>query len=229
MEWPATYKEKPTMNVLSKRFFTGLLAAFLGVMLVTTLLVNDCSAYVYWTNWDINAIARANLDGTGVDQSWIEGCWIPWGIAVDENYVYWSNALEIFGSIGRANLDGTGADPFWITWCSESYGVAVDQGHVYWPTYYPSNTVGQANLASKPTTVAGSMAAFTFRNPAWAALDASVTKTYAITPMFVSDTTNYQPTLRFTISNTLLLRGTAGSVSSYFFSLNPPTVTLVEP
>jgi len=73
------------------------------------------------------------------------------------------------------------------------------------------------------------MAAFTFRNPAWGALNADVTQPYAITPMLVGGETDYQPTLRFTISNTLLLRGTAGNASSYFFSLNAPTVTLVEP
>jgi hypothetical protein len=97
--------------------------------------------------------------------------------------------------------------------------------------YYTTATAffGQANLASTPTTVAGSMVAFTFRNPAWGALNADVTQTYAISPIIVRPDTDYQPTLRFTISNTLLLRGTAGNASSYFFSLNAPTVTLVEP
>jgi len=99
--------------------------------------------------------------------------------------------------------------------------------------YYTTATTfgGQTNLASTPTTVAGNMAEFTFYNPdpAWGGLNAGVTQTFAITPITVGPTTDYQPTLRFTISNTLLLKGTAGNPSSYFFSLNPPTGSLVEP
>lgn len=97
--------------------------------------------------------------------------------------------------------------------------------------YYTTATAffGQTNLASTPTTVAGSMAAFTFYNPAWGALGVDVAQAYAITPITVGPTTDYQPTLRFTISTTLLLKGTAGNVSSYFFSLDAPTGSLVEP
>jgi len=97
--------------------------------------------------------------------------------------------------------------------------------------YYTTATTfgGQTNLASSPTTVAGSMAEFTFYNPAWGALNADVTQTFSITPITVGPTTDYQPTLRFTISNSLLLKGTAGNASSYFFSLDAPTLSLVEP
>lgn len=99
--------------------------------------------------------------------------------------------------------------------------------------YYTTATAffGQSNVASSPTTVAGSMAEFTFYNPdpAWGGLNADVTQTFSITPITVGPTTDYQPTLRFTISNTLLLKGTAGNPFSYFFSLDPPTGSLVEP
>ena len=97
--------------------------------------------------------------------------------------------------------------------------------------YYTTATAffGQTNLASTPTTVAGSMAEFTFYNPAWGALGVDVTQTFAITPITVGPATDYQPTLRFTISNTLLLKGTAGNATSYFFSLDAPTLSLVEP
>jgi hypothetical protein len=88
---------------------------------------------------------------------------------------------------------------------------------------------GQPNLASKPTTVAGSMAAFTFYIQAWGALDADVTQTFSITPVTVGPTTDYQPTLRFTISDNLQLKGTTGTPSTYYFSLSAPTVSLVEP
>ena len=99
--------------------------------------------------------------------------------------------------------------------------------------YYTTGTTfgGQANLASTPTTVAGEMAVFTFYNPepTWGGFDADVAQTYAITSITVGPTTDYQPTLRFTISNTLLLKGTAGNPSSYYFTLNPPVGSLVEP
>jgi hypothetical protein len=97
--------------------------------------------------------------------------------------------------------------------------------------YYTTATAvsGQPNLASKPTTVAGSMAAFTFYIQAWGALDADVTQTFSITPVTVGPTTDYQPTLRFTISDKLLFKGTAGTASTYYFVLGAPTVSIVEP
>jgi hypothetical protein len=75
--------------------------------------------------------------------------------------------------------------------------------------YYTTATAfgGQATLASTPTNTAGSMAAFTFRNPAWGALNTPVTQTFGITPVTVEGATDYEPTLRFTISGTLLLKG----------------------
>jgi hypothetical protein len=97
--------------------------------------------------------------------------------------------------------------------------------------YYTTATTfgGQTNLASTPTTVAGSMAEFTFRIGDWGALDADVTQTYPITPITVGPATDYQPTLRFTISDKLVLNGTAGTPATYYFSLSEPTVSIVEP
>lgn len=105
---------------------------------------------------------------------------------------------------------------------SLSYGLA---------TYYTTATTfgGQTNLASTPTTTAGSMAEYTFYIAAWGALSADVTQTFDITPVTVGPTTDYQPTMRFTISNTLLLKGSAGTSSTYYFALSAPTVSIVEP
>jgi hypothetical protein len=99
-------------------------------------------------------------------------------------------------------------------------------------SYYTTATpfFGQKNLACSPTTIPGSMAEFIFYNPTWGALGVNAPpQTYAITPITVGITTDFQPTLRFTISNTLRLKGTAGNPSSYFFSLDAPTGSLVEP
>ena len=92
--------------------------------------------------------------------------------------------------------------------------------------YYTTATpfMGLANQASKPTTDESDKAAFTFTNPAGA------TYTFDINPAItVNANTDYQPTLRFTISNTVLLKGTAGNPNSYFLTLDAPTVAFVEP
>ena len=412
------------MSTFLKKLLTYFLTTFLGVMLVTTLLSHTCSAYIYWTNVESNTIGRANLDGTGPNQSWITGGNAPARAAVDSNYVYWTNYSGY--TIGRANLDGSSPDQNWITGCDEPFGIAVDSNYVYWAnngtnaigranldgtganqnwitvgnwplgvavtpaptitsftpttgstgatviitgtnftgttvkfggtdaasftvdsttqisavvgtgstgnvtvttdggtatsastftydsspptlatttpssydcsvtkvemyngsnwvtifsgtaalnvvpggtfpgvsdlslpagtysqirvtltnsfplkgsrsyggtTYYTTATTfgGQTNLASTPTTVAGSMAAFTFRIEAWGTINAEVTQTFPITPVTVGPSIDYQPTLRLTISDKLELKGTAGSPSSYYFALSTPTVSIVVP
>ena len=62
---------------------------------------------VYWSNPEQGTIGRANLDGSGVDQSFIAGAQDPWSVAVSGSDLYWTSAST--GTIGRAQLDGTGA------------------------------------------------------------------------------------------------------------------------
>src|SRR5262245_31206419 len=84
-----------------------LLAALLAVSLA---LAARADAFVYWTNPGTNlesgTIGRANLDGTGVDESFIP---IPGrhpigvgGVAVNDTHIYW--ATRDPDLIGRANL-----------------------------------------------------------------------------------------------------------------------------
>jgi virginiamycin B lyase len=98
-------------------FITGL-AAPVGVA------VNASS--IYWGNNNSNTIGRANLNGTGVNASFITGSGgctdLP---ALDATYIYWSNACG--SSIGRANLDGTGVNEAFLNVPSNPGGVAVDQ------------------------------------------------------------------------------------------------------
>jgi hypothetical protein len=53
-------------------------------------------------------IGRANLDASGLDQSFISGLTDPAGIAVDGAHIYWTefNPATQTAEIGRANLDG---------------------------------------------------------------------------------------------------------------------------
>jgi hypothetical protein len=97
--------------------------------------------------------------------------------------------------------------------------------------YYTTATTfgGRTNLESTPTTAAGEMAEFTFYEPAWGALNEDITRTSAIAPVTVGPATDYQPTLRFTITTKLHLKESAGDAPSLFFSLGVPAVSIVEP
>jgi hypothetical protein len=116
-------------------------------------------AHVYWTTQV--SIGRANLDGTGVQKSFIPGVnagattSAACGLAVDRTHIYWANGAK--GTIGRANLDGTGAtQDFIVTGARFAVcGLVLDGAHIYWGTSSFSDlgnnlptdgTIGRANL-----------------------------------------------------------------------------------
>lgn len=101
-------------------------------------------AYVYWSDLGSGKIARANLDGTLANSSFIAlgGGNDPVHIAVDAQHVYWADDYR--DTIGRANLDGTGVNRDFITGAYYPWGIAVDGGHVYWAN--SNGTIGRANL-----------------------------------------------------------------------------------
>jgi virginiamycin B lyase len=126
----------------------GRLRAVLGTLvaaLVMAVVATPANAFVYWTNYSASAIGRANLDGTGVDQSFITGAsaFGPYGVAVDGQHIYWANSNT--NVIGRANVDGSGVDQSFITGVFYSVGVAVDGQHIYWANYN-AGAIGRANL-----------------------------------------------------------------------------------
>lgn len=89
---------------------------------------------------------------------------------------------------------------------------------------------GAGNIASDPSTNIGSQTVYTFKISEWGALNADVTETSLITPPITVDaTTDYQPTLRFTISKTFLLKGSAGKDTTYYFALSKPAVNIILP
>jgi hypothetical protein len=67
-------------------------------------------------------MGRANLDGSGANQSFIKAGTHPWGVAVDRQYVYWANNDDT--TIGRANLDGSAANQSFIAGANGPVGVA---------------------------------------------------------------------------------------------------------
>jgi virginiamycin B lyase len=117
-----------------------------AVVLLVLAFAPGAGARVYWGNYNNGTFGRANLDGTGVDQSFILAApgATPYGVAVDGAHVYWINYTP--NSIGRANLDGSGVDPNFIpTGTVGSDGLAVDAGHIYWANVN-AGTIGRANL-----------------------------------------------------------------------------------
>jgi hypothetical protein len=119
-----------------------LLAALLVLALA---FAPEAEGHVYWGNYNTGAFGRANLDGTGVDQSFIMAAPFatPYGVAVDNAHVYWINYTP--SSVGRANLDASGVDQSFVpAGTTGSDGVAVDGAHVYWANL--NGTIGRANL-----------------------------------------------------------------------------------
>jgi sugar lactone lactonase YvrE len=93
---------------------------------VTGVAVNG--AYVYWSNSGEDAIGRAKLDGTGVEQRCITPRSVPLenvpeGLAVDGEHVYWTNYPA--NSIGRANLDGSSTEERFVGVQGVPEGIAV--------------------------------------------------------------------------------------------------------
>jgi hypothetical protein len=98
---------------------------------------------------DANRIGRANVDGTGVNPSFISGVPSPYTIATDGTYLYGANGG--LPSIARASLDGAGVDQTFIPLVFPATGLAVDATGIYrttWPDpfgRYPA-LIGRANL-----------------------------------------------------------------------------------
>ena len=105
------------------------------------LLPAIASAYVYWTNTNLPAIGRANLDGSNPNQSFIPAA-LPRGVAVDAHHIYWGIYPN---AIGRANLDGSNVNTSFITGASLPDGVAVDSDYIYWANSN-SQAIGRADI-----------------------------------------------------------------------------------
>ena len=93
------------------------------------------------------AIGRANLDGTGVNHSFIANISGGVGITVDGSYMYWAEPH----SIARATLDGRLVDEGFITHVDTPQETAVNGSYIYWTNYVgvgknQNGTIGRADL-----------------------------------------------------------------------------------
>jgi virginiamycin B lyase len=142
-----------------------LVLALLAALVVLPLALSPrAEAFVYWTNSSTNAIGRANLDGTGVDERFIGGTELPGAVAVDGHYIYWAGYGQVAhpteeqgAAIARARLDGTKVD--WTFIPNATNGpqvgirqIAVDDDHIYWTEVFshagvtPAGSISRANL-----------------------------------------------------------------------------------
>jgi hypothetical protein len=73
---------------------------------------------------DNDALGRAAVDGTAVDESWLPGANATGGVAVDASHIYWSD--DGSDMIERANLDGSAVDGSFIWTQAAVAGLAID-------------------------------------------------------------------------------------------------------
>jgi hypothetical protein len=96
---------------------------------------------VYWSAPSTGTIARANLDGTGVDLAWVTDLLNPLQLALGPNgeYMYFGRAGTPDGppgALGRVGLDGTGANNYFAIqtefdqYAQEGF-VAANASHLY--------------------------------------------------------------------------------------------------
>ena len=98
-------------------------------------------AFLYWGA--SGAIGRANIDGSGVDPSFISfGGVTPGSIAVDGSHIYWAQYTT---GVERANLNGTGLDRTFFGG-SGAQAVAVDASHMYWSQEPGVGGITRANI-----------------------------------------------------------------------------------
>ena len=104
-------------------------------------------SYIYWGIYDPGAIGRANLNGTGVNQSFIEPGTDVAGLTFNSSHLYWSTANGSNATdIGRAKLNGSGVNSAFITTDETNpCGVAVSSTYIYWVGDF-GDYIGRANL-----------------------------------------------------------------------------------
>jgi virginiamycin B lyase len=109
------------------------------------------AAHIYWSTGadvfygSVGYIGRANLDGSGIDDSFIKtGSNLYPGLAVDGAHISWTNFAA--RSIGRANLDGSAVETNFIKTDELSRGLAVDASHIYWTGISLSAKPGQEHI-----------------------------------------------------------------------------------
>jgi len=108
--------------------------------------------HIYWRS--TTHIARANLDGSDVEKSFLTvGFNGVGGLAANSGHIYWASTGDPYGGyIGRANINGTEQSNDWIKIPERSGStgfIAADEEHIYWELAEPGNifSIARANLS----------------------------------------------------------------------------------
>ncbi len=99
--------------------------------------------HLYWSRVG-GSIARANLNGTGVELEYAKGVTGDIsGLAVNARHIYW-NTLEM-DELGRANINGGEVNNSFIKLAGSKLdgGLALDEQHLFWAA---ETVIGRANL-----------------------------------------------------------------------------------
>lgn len=127
--------------------FAALLVLVAALLFTVLALAPRADARIYWTTRS-GDIARANLDGTGVNSRFITDAAVyPSAITVYGRHVYWVDANR--DTIGRANLDGTGVNRTFLSFPDSPdvfrpHDIAIGAGHIYWANW--NAFIGRARI-----------------------------------------------------------------------------------
>jgi hypothetical protein len=129
---------------------TVAVAALLAVIALLLLPPRAHGNFVYWSEGSPNSgIGRAKINGTGLNTKFISGLANPTSVAVDSQFIYWSDSGT--STIWRANLDGSGVNNSFITiGVDNPKAIAVAPTGIYWTN--SNNTIGHANLDGSSQT-----------------------------------------------------------------------------
>lgn len=124
-----------------------LLVACVAAAAWCACLAAPADAFVYWTTTG-TSIGRANLDGSGVDPSFLSTAASALSLHVDQSGLYWGNygnGVATSGTVGHADLNGAGASQSFIAPAYRPCGVAVIGRYIYWSNC-ANHTISRANL-----------------------------------------------------------------------------------
>jgi hypothetical protein len=117
-----------------------------GICMLSTVVVTLAGLAAGAAARPINAIGRANLDGSAVNRAFVPIESPTSALAADGSHIYWGGPA----GIGRANADGSNPNPSFIPGPHlNACGLAVDGSHIYWMNHAQppaSETIGRANL-----------------------------------------------------------------------------------
>ena len=109
--------------------------------------VQPLNALVYWIDWGVDKIQRANLDGSNIEDLVTQGLDRPVGIAIDiaGGKMYWTDIDT--GKIQRANLDGSNIEDLITRGLDGPSDIALDVAgdKMYWTDGNPDR-IQRANL-----------------------------------------------------------------------------------